>query len=239
MLEVRELTGGYHKKEVLHGLSLRLEDGKITAILGPNGCGKSTLLKLAASHLKPFAGDILVDGQPMETLRREALARHVAYLPQSRAVPDITVGALALHGRFPWLGYPRVYRAEDRAIAEQAMQRAGILHKQNELLAALSGGERQKAYLALLLAQNAQTVLLDEPTTYLDPARQLELAELLRLLRSEGRAVAVVMHDLHLAFACADTLAVLHEGRLAATGAPAQVRASGVLEAVFGVPVGE
>ncbi len=235
MIELKNLSGGYGPFEAVHDVSLIFPNGQITALIGPNGCGKSTLLNLCCGQLQPQKGEVWVDGEPLCTLSRTDTARKIALLPQSRTVPDITVGSLVLHGRFPWLDYPRIYRAEDKTAAEGAMRRAGILDKSHKLLARLSGGERQKAYLAMLLAQNTGTVFLDEPTTYLDIARQLELLTLLAELKREGKCVVAVLHDLGMALDIADRVAVMKDGRLLIAGTPEQVVASGFIEDAFGV----
>lgn len=235
MIETRGLSGGYHHQDMISGISLTLADGRITVLTGPNGCGKSTLLRLCCGQLRRSGGEVFLDGKPLDSLSRTQVARTVAYLPQSRSTPDITVETLVLHGRFPWLGYPRVYREADRAAAVHAMERAGILEKRGKQMAELSGGERQKAYLAMLLAQGTGSVLLDEPTTYLDVAHQLELLDLLRLLKNEGKAVGVVLHDLNMALDCADTLAVMKRGRLLSCAPPEQALSSGALEEAFEV----
>jgi iron complex transport system ATP-binding protein len=142
---------------------------------------------------------------------------------------------LVLHGRFPWLSYPRVYRTEDRALAQQAMERIGIIDNRKKQLARLSGGERQKAYLAMLLAQDTPVILLDEPTTYLDIACQLEFLEMLRLLKADGKAIVLVVHDINCALEYADRIAVMKDGRLLTWEAPETVLSSGAIEAAFGV----
>jgi iron complex transport system ATP-binding protein len=237
MIELKNLSGGYHQAEIVKDISLRLRRGKITAIIGANGCGKSTLLALICGQLVPLRGTVLLNGQPLGSFTRTEIAKQISYLPQSRAISHISVGSLVLHGRFPWLGYPRVYRAEDRAIAEKAMRQTGIFPKRHMLLASLSGGERQNAYIAMTLAQNTDCILLDEPTTNLDIAHQLECIQLLRLLKKEGKAVAVVIHDINMALSCADEVAVMKAGRLLATGPPAHVVSSHALGDAFGVNV--
>lgn len=237
MLELKNLSGGYHKADIVQDVSLRFPEGKITAIVGQNGCGKSTLLKLACGQLVKSAGEILTDGQSLDVLSRQEIAQKISYLPQSRTVPDITVEALVLHGRFPWLGYPRVYTAKDRKFAKSAMERAGVTSHSKKLVAKLSGGELQKVYLAMLLAQDTNTLLFDEPTTYLDIEHQLELIELLSSLKADGRAIAAVLHDLNLALDCADQVAVMKAGRLLIVSTPQNVLDSGILEQAFGVKV--
>ena len=151
------------------------------------------------------------------------------------ALPGITAGSLVLHGRFPYLGYPRRYSREDREAARQAMERTGVAGLEGVPMAHLSGGQRQKVYLAMALAQDTPVLLLDEPTTFLDIAHQLELAETARTLAEEGKAVVMVLHDLNLALSCAHRVAVLEEGQLRRVGAPEEIYASGVLEKVFQV----
>ena len=226
MLKLQHLTAGYGEKTILHDISLDFPPGTVTAILGPNGCGKSTLLK-AAAGLLPLSGG--------EVLAPEPRARHIAYLPQSRTVPEMTVRQLVLHGRFPWLGWPRIYRAEDQAAADEALRRLGIAELANLPLSALSGGTRQKCYLAMALAQGADTLLLDEPTSFLDIGCQLDLMTLCRELADQGKAVAVVLHDLPLALGYADHVAVLDAGRLRMLDTPAAVFSTGLLDRVFGV----
>lgn len=171
----------------------------------------------------------------MSRLSAKQFARLAALLPQSRPLPGITAGSLVLHGRFPYLGYPRRYSREDREAAHQAMERTGVAGLEGVPMAHLSGGQRQKVYLAMALAQDTPVLLLDEPTTFLDIAHQLELAETARTLAEEGKAVVMVLHDLNLALSCAHRVAVLEEGQLRRVGAPEEIYASGVLEKVFQV----
>lgn len=228
MLELQNLSAGYGDTVILRDISLSFPPGTVTAIVGPNGCGKSTLLKAAAGLLAPVCGCVLAP---------EPRARHIAWLPQTRPLPEMTAGQLVLHGRFPWLSWPRRYRREDHAAAQRAMDRLGIAGHAETPLARLSGGTRQKCFLAMALAQNARTLLLDEPTSFLDIGCQLELMALCRELAAEGRAVAVVLHDLPLALGWADRIAVLEAGRLRLTGTPEEILSAGVLEPLFGVRI--
>ncbi|MBE6950944.1 MAG: ABC transporter ATP-binding protein [Ruminococcaceae bacterium] len=228
MVEIQHLTAGYGEKTVLHDISLTFPMGTVTAVVGPNGCGKSTLLKAAAGLIPLVSGEIQTEAPR---------AQHIAYLPQYRRLPEMTAGRLVLHGRFPWLGWPRRYREEDYAVAKAAMARLGVLEHAYTPLAELSGGTRQKVYLAMALAQDAPTILLDEPTSFLDIGHQLRLVELCRELAGEGKAVALVLHDLPLALRCADRVAVMDAGRLLAVGTPDEIMATGILEETFGVRV--
>lgn len=237
MMELCHITAGYGGPPVLRDVSLVFEPGKVTVLAGPNGCGKSTLLRVAARLMAPERGEVRIEGQDVSRLSAKQFARLAALLPQSRPLPGITAGSLVLHGRFPYLGYPRRYGPADRAAARSAMERSGVLELADRNVARLSGGQRQKVYLAMALAQDTPVLLLDEPTTFLDIGCQLELARLMRETAAEGKAVVMVLHDLNLALGCAHRVAVMEEGRLRAWGTPAEIYAGGALEEVFGVRV--
>lgn len=228
MVELQHLSAGYGEKTILHDISITFPAGTVTAVAGPNGCGKSTLLKAIAGLIPPTSGEILVE---------EPRARHIAYLPQSRRLPEMTAGRLVLHGRFPWLDWPRRYREEDYAAAKRAMERLGVAEYAGTPLSELSGGTRQKCYLAMALAQDAPTILLDEPTSFLDIAHQLQFLELCRELAAEGKAVVLVLHDLPLALEFADRIAVMDKGRLLSLGTPEEIMSTGVLQTTFGVRI--
>lgn len=235
MMELNQITAGYGTKDVVKNVSLCFESGKVTVLVGPNGCGKSTLLRVAARLLEPRRGNVVIDGTDTASWSNREFAKKVALLPQVRPVPEIGVGSLVLHGRFPYLGYPRRYSAEDRTIAEEAMRQAGVLELSELSVSQLSGGQRQKVYLAMAMAQDTPILLLDEPTTYLDINHQLELAHLAKKLAQTGKEVIMVLHDLNLALGCADTIVVMNQGQLMGTGSPQQVYESKVLDSVFGV----
>lgn len=237
MLEVRNLHAGYRGGEVLHGITARFLPGQVTGILGPNGCGKSTLLKVLAGLNKPLSGQVLLDGVSVPDLPPRQSAQHIAYLPQSRNVPEITVLRMVLHGRFCYLSYPRRYRPQDYAAARQALDWIGAGDLADRSVAELSGGQRQKAYIAMALAQDADIILMDEPTTYLDIRNQLEVMELARRLAALGKAVVMVVHDLNAVLQHADHVLLLQGGCVAADGTPDQVYGSGCLQQVFGIRV--
>ncbi len=236
MLEIRNLSAGYPGHPVLSGINLTIPEGKVTVIAGPNGCGKSTLLKSLAGILPP-KGDIFLDGQALSPLSSRELARKIAYLPQNRPVPEITVERLVLHGRFPYLHYPRRYRKEDYAIARSAMEQMGVADLAARSLPTLSGGQRQKVYIAMALAQDTPVVLLDEPTTFLDISHQMQLMTQSRFLADSGKTVVLVLHDLAMAMEHADHLVVMAKGNVAAQGDAEAVFASGCFNQVFGVNV--
>lgn len=235
MIELKKLSAGYGGREVIHGVSLAFTPGRVLALLGPNGCGKSTLLRTALGLNPKSGGQVLMDGTPIEALSPRERALKAAYLSQSRSAPDITAYKMVLHGRFPHLSYPRRYRKEDYEAADRALRWADAADVAQRPMGELSGGQRQKVYLAMALAQEAPTLLMDEPTTFLDVGHQLEVMAAARRLAEEGRAVVMVLHDLPLAMRGADDAALLSEGRLAAYGTAEEVYASGKIDQVFGV----
>jgi len=238
VIELKNLRAGYPGRPVLEGVNLDFRPGEVLAILGPNGCGKSTLLRTANGLLPKTGGEVLVDGVPLKELSARRIAQKIAYLPQSRSVPNITAGRMVLHGRFPYLSYPRRYRREDHEMVKRALEWADAAELVSRPLAELSGGQRQKVYLAMALAQDTETILMDEPTTYLDVGCQLEVMALARRLAEEGRAVVMVLHDLTLALRCAHRAALLHEGRVRQTGTPEELYGGETLERVMGVSLG-
>lgn len=234
MLKITDLSAGYGKKMALTHISASIPSGKITAVLGPNGSGKSTLLK-ALCRVLPSSGDVTLDGESLFQLPPGLLAQKVSYLSQSHRIPDITVEKLTLHGRFPYLSYPRRYRQQDLFAAMHAMKQMGIDHLADVPLSKLSGGQRQKAYLAMILAQDTPVVLLDEPTTFLDISTQMQMMEQARYLGSLGKTVVMVLHDISQALEYADHIIVINEGCIAASGTPEAVFGSGILDQVFSV----
>jgi iron complex transport system ATP-binding protein len=216
---------------------MQFGDGRIISIVGLNGCGKSTLLKLISGLLKPYQGHVLLDGQDIRDIPVQTLAQRIAYLPQSRSIPDITAHAMVLHGRFPYIGYPRRYRREDLNIASHAMEQTGISHLADKHLSEISGGERQKVYIAMLLAQNTDYILLDEPTTYLDIKYQMEIMALIKELQIKGKTIIMVLHDLNMALRSSDICGVIHDGNLLAYASPKDIYESRVLDKVFEVKI--
>ena len=235
MLELRGIAAGYGGTPVLREVSFTVPKGSLTALIGPNGCGKTTLLRAAARQLPLLAGEILLDGRPVSSYGRTEFARKAAFMPQVRSVPAITAGALVAHGRFPHLGFSRRLRPEDRAAVQAAMEATGVADWANRDLRALSGGERQRLYLAMALAQDTDLILLDEPTTYLDPGRQFELLDLIASLPGRGKTVVMVLHDLSHALRYSTQLLLLEQGRLVQRGTPEELYAGGQLDRVFGI----
>lgn len=237
MIVLKNVCAGYEKKEVLHHVNLCIKPGKITALIGPNGCGKSTLLK-ALVRIHPHTdGEILVNEKKITEFSARELAKEIAYLAQSKQIPDCSVLRMVLHGRFAYLHYPRRYCKEDFEIARKALSWVGLAHLEEVNMRHLSGGMQQKVYIAMALAQDANTILMDEPTTYLDIAHQLRLMELAKQLAAEGKAVVMVLHDLSQALRVADEVVVLQDGKVAISGTPEKVYESGKLQEVFQVDV--
>lgn len=235
MIQLRNLCVGYGGQSVLAGVDLDFRPGEILVLAGPNGCGKTTLIRTVLGLQPALAGKILVDGRLAEELSPREMAQKAAYLAQSRPVPSITAERMVLHGRFPYLSYPRRYRPEDKAAARAALDRVGAVELEQRLMPQLSGGERQKVWLAMALAQDTETVFLDEPTTYLDARHQLEMMEIARWLAQQGKAVVMVLHDLCLALRGADRSAILADGCLQQVGTPEELLNSGCIDRVFGV----
>lgn len=235
MIEIRDLCVGFPERTVLENVSLKFAPGKVTVLLGPNGCGKSTLLRTILGLQPKLSGQILYDGIPSENMTSRGIALKAAYMPQSRNIPNITAERMVLHGRFPYLSYPRRYGKVDYDIAKQALTNADAAELAERPLTQLSGGQRQKVYLAMALAQNTEAVFMDEPTTYLDIRHRLEVMRLSRELARRGKAVAVVLHDICLAMRTADFAAVFADGRMLRAGTAEELYASGILNKAFGV----
>lgn len=237
MIELQNLTAGYREHAVLEHVDLCFPEGNVTVLLGPNGCGKSTLLKTALGLLPPLEGQILYDGTPLSELAPMQVARRAAYMAQSRGIPNIEARRMVLHGRFPYLPFPRRYRKSDHEAVDRALQQADALELAHCRMEELSGGQRQKIYLAMALAQQTKTIFMDEPTTWLDVRHQMEVMRTAKDLAAAGKAVVLVSHDLCLALRTADRVALLSQGRLVQVDTPLHVYESGTLDKVFGVHV--
>ncbi len=237
MIEFRNVSTGYDKADVLHNVSFTVPDGSITALIGPNGCGKTTLLRAAAGQLLLHSGEIVLEGKSVGEYERRELARTAAFMPQVRYVPAISVAALVSHGRFPYLGFSRRMRVEDKEAVQYALEVTGTADWAQRDLRELSGGERQRVYIAMAIAQDTKFVFLDEPTTYLDPGRQFELLELIASLAKRGKTIVMVLHDLAHALRYSSQIAVMDKGRLIKCAAPEEIYTSGDIESVFSVQV--
>lgn len=235
MIELKNITAGYGRNVVLDGVTVGFEKGRLTGVIGVNGSGKSTLLKAILGMVPVTAGEVTIDGRSLPSMGRNATAKKVSYLSQGKNTPDMTVEQMVLHGRFPYLTYPRRYSHKDYELARAAMDRVGILPLAHRQLSSLSGGMRQAAYIAMALTQDTDYVLLDEPTTYLDISHQLELMRILRSLTDMGKGVVTVMHDLPMAFDFSDEIALLHGGELTLKDRTKWIHDLSDIDEVFGV----
>ena len=238
-LKFTDLCITLNQTEILRSVSGTLRHGEVTGILGPNGCGKTTLLRALCHLIKADSSSITLCDGAAETdiaaLAPKALAQRVSFLPQQRAVPDITAKTLVSHGRYPYLGFSRTLSNEDRTVIQNALTTAGVSAFADRRLPMLSGGERQRVFLAMLLAQNTDVVLLDEPTTYLDAYHKFELMALLSTLKAQNKAVGIVLHELPLAFKFCDRLLLMENGQIIQSGTPEELLRTGLIEHLFGV----
>ncbi|CAB3726504.1 ABC transporter ATP-binding protein [Paraburkholderia rhynchosiae] len=236
-LAAHSLTVGYRDHIVLDKLDLAIAAGRITALCGPNGCGKSTLLRTLAGLQPALSGSVEIDGAPLASYRRRALARTLTMLAQFNQIPaGLTVRELVAYGRYAYGGWLRGLSHEDHIAIDDALATSGLAADAARDVAALSGGERQRAWIAMALAQQAPVVLLDEPTTYLDIHHQLDiLRELRRLNRERGLTIVWVLHDLNQAAAYSDEIVLMRAGRIVAQGSPDAMLDPRHLNEAFGV----
>lgn len=235
MLELKNVSGGYGERIIVSDVSAVFPEGGITSVIGANGCGKSTLLLLCAGLMPCASGAVFADGTDIKNMTRNALARKISYLEQMKNVGSISVRSLVSHGRFPYLGYPRRYTAEDISKVDEALELAGASDIADCMMNELSGGQQQKARIAMTLAQDADIILLDEPLTYLDFRHKLEISELIARLRDMGKTIVTVMHDPELAFKFSDRIAVMKEGRLIAFDSPEKIASGTALGEALGI----
>lgn len=219
-LRAENLTLAYGGRAIVENLDLEVPTGRVTAIIGPNGCGKSTLLRGFSRLLKARSGAVTLGGQEVSTFRSKEFARTLGLLPQHPVAPDgITVADLVSRGRYPYQGMFSKASAEDDAAVAWALGATHTDHLAQRPVAELSGGQRQRVWIAMALAQETDVLLLDEPTTYLDLAHQVELLDLVvELNRTRGTTMVLVLHELNLAARCADHLVAMKDGRIVVAG---------------------
>jgi iron complex transport system ATP-binding protein len=236
ILRAENLSLSYDTLPIVKSLDLETPSGQVTALIGPNGCGKSTLLRGLARLLKPQQGSVLLDGQAIHSMPTKQLAKELGILPQAPVAPEgISVRELVAQGRYPHQDWFQQWSHEDEEALQKALTLTGLLDLTDRSVDTLSGGQRQRAWIAMALAQETNILLLDEPTTYLDLAHQLEVLDLLRQLNKEGKTIVMVLHDLNHAASYADHLIALADGKIVAQGTPQEVITEKIVLDVFHV----
>ncbi|MFP8882865.1 ABC transporter ATP-binding protein [Streptomyces mangrovi] len=232
------LTLAYDRRTIAEDLTVAIPDRSFTVVIGPNACGKSTLLRALSRMLKPAAGAVLLDGRDISSTGAKQVARTLGLLPQSSVAPEgISVSELVSRGRYPHQSLLRQWSAEDERVVAEAMSSTGVADLADRAVDELSGGQRQRVWIAMALAQQTPLLLLDEPTTYLDLAHQIDILDLCaRLHQEEGRTLVAVLHDLNHAARYATHLIAMRDGRVVASGPPKQIVTAELVEEVFGLP---
>ena len=237
-LGVRGVRLSYHPAHpVIEDLTTAVTPGAVTMIVGPNACGKSTLLRALSRVISPDAGQVVLDGRDIATLAPKQLARRVGLLAQSSIAPaGITVHELVARGRYPHQSILHQWSAADDEAVSEAMERIHVDVLAARRVSSLSGGQRQRVWVSMALAQRTDVLLLDEPTTFLDLAHQVEILDLLTdLNRGRGATIVMVLHDINLAARYADHMIAMKDGRVAAVGAPGEVVDAALVKEVFGL----
>lgn len=237
-LHAENLTLGYDQSVISRQLDVAIPHQSFSVIIGPNACGKSTLLRALARILKPAAGQVILDGKPIHALPAKQVARQLGLLPQSSIAPEgITVADLVARGRYPHQRLLSQWSAADEQAVLGAMEATNTTSLSRRLVDELSGGQRQRVWVAMVLAQQTPLVLLDEPTTFLDIAHQIEIMELCRTLNQrQGNTVVAVLHDLNQACRYATHLIAMKAGRIVAAGPPAEIVTEELIREVFALP---
>lgn len=237
LLSCSKLSVHYARRKALNRLTLSIKPGEIRALIGPNGSGKSTALQALAGLIVPHEGCAAIDGTPVSAMPRRQLAKKLAFLPQQPTAPDeMTVAQLVRQGRFAHVGLLRSYSQRDEDAIQWALDSTGLSDLANRSLKDLSGGERQRAWISAAIAQEAQILLLDEPTSFLDIGYQIEILNLVhQLSRDRGVSIVMAIHDLNQAMSICDQISLLNKGELMFDGAPRALAESGLIEEVFRV----
>jgi len=236
-LHADALTLRYEARTISTGLSVAIADGSFTVIVGPNACGKSTLLRALSRLLTPATGQVILDGRQIGERPAKEVARRLGLLPQSAIAPDgISVVDLVARGRYPHQSFLRQWSRADETAVAAAMRATRVDTLSTRPVEELSGGQRQRVWIAMVLAQETPILLLDEPTTFLDIAHQIELLDLLAELNAQGRTIVAVLHDLNQACRYASHLVAMKDGAIVAEGSPADTVTAELIEQVFSLP---
>lgn len=236
-LSASGLSLGYGDRLIVEGLNLEVAPGEITSIVGANGCGKSTLLRAMARLLPPRSGQVILDGKALSSQPTKEVARILGLLPQSPTAPEgIVVADLVGRGRHPHQGLLGRWSARDHEVVAEALEATHIVDLAERPVDELSGGQRQRVWIAMALAQETDILLLDEPTTFLDVANQLEILDLVTDLNErKGTTVVMVLHDLGLAARYSHRLVAMRDGAITASGRPEEVVTEEIVKQVFGI----
>ncbi len=235
-LHTEAVTLRYGERTISSDLTVFIPDGSFTVIVGPNACGKSTLLRALSRLLVPTEGQVILDGRSIGDRPAKEVARRLGLLPQSAVAPDgITVADLVARGRYPHQSFLRQWSTTDETAVTSAMEATRVAELSDRLVDELSGGQRQRVWIAMVLAQDTPILLLDEPTTFLDIAHQIELLDLLADLRARGRTVVAVLHDLNHACRYASHLIAMKHGAIVAQGSPSAIVTEKLVGDVFGL----
>jgi iron complex transport system ATP-binding protein len=238
MLEFNNITVSKNGITLLENIDLKIKPGKLTVLIGPNACGKTTLLQTLNGSSKVSSGEILLNGEDYLSLPPKERAKRLSFLPQVHSViPSISVRTLVSHGRFPYLGFSRRSGDEDKRIVKEAIEKTGISDYSGVTVDALSGGVRQRAFIAMQLAQCSPYIIADEPTTFLDIPSKRKVMDIYSKLRDEGKTVVLVLHEISSALENADEIVVMKDRKIVTVGTPDEIIASGVVEDVFGVKI--
>lgn len=234
---IEELTAGYENNPIFENLNASIEYGKITTIIGPNGCGKSTLLKTIGRILKKEHGHVYLQDQDMQKLSTKDIAKRLAILAQSpSAPPQLKVGELISYGRYPHRKNVNRLTPEDHEMIDWAMEVTQTAEFADRELSQLSGGQRQRVWLAMALAQKTDILLLDEPTTYLDMAHQIEVLKIVQKINKEhGCTIVMVLHEINQAARFSDTILAMKAGEVLANGKPKEIMTAAYLEKIFNI----
>lgn len=239
ILKTKNLVLGYGNRTVINSIDIGIRKSEIVTIIGANGSGKSTILKAMSRNLKPFAGMVFLEGKPIFNMKSNQVAKKLVILPQNPKIPtDFTVREIVGFGRFPYQKWTARKNSKDNEAIDWAIEVTGIEKLQKRTMDKLSGGEKQRVWLGMALAQEPEILLLDEPTTYLDISFQFQVLELVRKLNQQfGLTVVMVLHDLNQAIRYSDRIIVLKDGQILEDGPPASIAEEGILEKVFRIKV--
>ena len=238
VFEIKDLHFSYGTNEVIKGLSVNIQAGKVTTLIGANGCGKSTLFNLITKSLKPKSGSILLSGENVADMRLKDFAKKVAIVHQYNTAPDdITVENLVGYGRTPHQSFGiSSDTKKDEEIIQRSMEITNVVKHKDKPVSKLSGGQRQRVWIAMALAQYTKTLFLDEPTTYLDIRYQLQILKLVRTLNEQyGMTIIMVLHDINQSLYYSDEIIAMKDGKICAQGEPQKIITSELMKEVYGV----